>query len=80
MSFRLLARAFLFILACGVIGGAIGFAYDLYTIIGTVEVDSPLTGQRIGEGVFIGVAAAVLIIAIRAMWPHLRRRFDDRMR
>jgi hypothetical protein len=68
MTFGLLVRALLFILAGAIVGGTIGFAYDLYTIVGTVEVDSPFTGQRVGEGVFIGAAVAVLIIAIGAMW------------
>ena len=74
MSFGSLARSLLFILAGAVVGGTIGFAYDLYTIVGTLEIDSPLTGQRVGRGAFIGVAAVVLVIAIRALWPHLKRR------
>ena len=53
-----------FVLASAFAGALVGLLYDLYTVIGTVEVDSDFTVQRGGVGALIGAAAAVVIIAV----------------
>ena len=70
--------ALLFVLAGALVGAIAGLLYDLYTVVGTIEVDSNLTAERGAIGALIGAAAAaavaVLVRARRSRGP--RRPFD----